>query len=306
MDNKSKGFLAVITSGIIFGSMPLLAKISYSSGSNPLNLVFWRFFMALPVLFIIIKRNKEISFKITKIEFKKVLLLSILGYISTAMLLFISYNYISTGMATTIHFVYPILVIVGSVIFFKQNINMIKFISVILCTLGIFLLYGGDSQINIIGVILSFLSGITYAFYILYLDKSGLKDMNSIKLIFYLSTIASIIMFIINIFSNTFTININFIGWLSMGILSIAVALGAVNLLSIGIKIVGPQSASILSTFEPITSLIIGALIFKEVISFKMLIGVIFILTSVILITALDNNKIIIKRRKYRTKHLKI
>lgn len=305
MNNKSKGFLAVIISGIIFGSMPLLAKIAYSSGSNPLNLAFWRFFIALPVLFIIIKRNTDISFKITKIEFKKILLLSILGYISTAILLFSSYNYISTGMATTIHFVYPILVIISSVIFFKQNINIIKSISVICCTLGIFFLYGGDSQVNIIGVILSFLSGITYAFYILYLDKSGLKDMNSIKLTFYLSSSASIIMFIINIYSNAFTININFSGWVSMGILSIAVALGSVNLLSIGIKIIGPQSASILSTFEPITSLIIGVLVFKELMSFKMLMGVILILTSVILITALDN-KIIFKPRKYRAKHLKI
>lgn len=56
MVSRSKGFLAVIISGIIFGCMPLLAKNIYASGGNAINLVFWRFFISVPVLYIIIKK----------------------------------------------------------------------------------------------------------------------------------------------------------------------------------------------------------------------------------------------------------
>ncbi len=288
MNNKYKGYLAVIVSGTTFGCMPLLAKNIFASGGNAINLVFWRFFIPLPLLYLIMKNNKNISTKITKEELKKIILVGSIGYAGTAILLFMSYNYISSGMATTLHFVYPIFVILASIIIYKEKANPIKIFSVALCTIGIFLLYNGDSKGDILGIGLAFLSGITYSFYVMYLDKSGLKDMDSIKLTFYLCLIASFVMFAFSIGTGSFTVSITPLGWLLTIVLAIAVALGAVNLLNLGIKIIGPQSASILSTFEPITSVVIGVLVFKEKLDLKILIGCMLILLSVIIITASD------------------
>lgn len=287
MNTKSKGILAVILSGTIFGSMPLMAKIVYEAGGNAISLTFYRFLLILPFLYLLIKQNKDENLKITKEELKKIALVGTLGYGATALLLYLSYNYIPSGMATTIHFIYPVFVILGCILFFKEKTNMIKIIAVILCISGVFMFYDGDGSVNFTGIILSFSSSITFAFYTIYLDKSGLKKMNTIKLTFYLCIIASIMIFIFSIATNTFTIDIKPIGWLITLILSLSVGLG-VNLFQIGIKTVGPQSTSILSTFEPITSVIIGVLILHESFGIKTIIGSGLILIAVILISIFD------------------
>lgn len=288
MHRKYTGYVAVIISGIVFGCMPLLAKVVFMNGGNAINLVFWRFLIGIIPLYIIIKKNKNICLKLTKREIKQILLLGAVGYAGTAVTLFLSYNYITTGMATTLHFIYPILVILGCTAFYKEKISLVKLASVILCTAGIGLLYDGNSSGSIMGILLAFLSGITYAFYVIYIDKSGLKSMNPLKLTMYLSVVGSVVMFAFSLITGTFTVNITPVGWLFTSILAIVVALGAVSLLSVGIKLIGPQSASILSTFEPITSVIIGALVFSEKLGLRGFLACVLILTSVLLISISD------------------
>ncbi|WP_313757037.1 DMT family transporter [Tissierella sp.] len=287
MNTKLKGTLSVMISAIIFGSMPLMAKIVFKEGGNPTSLAFYRFLLIIPFLYILIKRKKEETLKITKEELKKIILVGTIGYGATALLLYLSYNYIPSGMATTIHFVYPIFVILGCILFFKEKPNIIKIIAVILCVLGVLMFYDGNGDINFIGIFLAFASSITFAFYTIYLDKSGLKEMNTIKLTFYLCSIAAVMMFIFSIITKTFTIHMKPLGWLMSLFLSLSVGLG-VNLFQIGIKIVGPQSTSILSTFEPITSVIIGVLILNESFGIRTFIGIGAILIAVILISIFD------------------
>lgn len=288
MHKKHTGFVAVIISGIVFGCMPLLAKIVYQNGGNPINLVFWRFFISILPLYIIIKRNKNVSLKLTKREIKQIILLGIVGYSGTAVLIFLSYNYISTGMATTLHFIYPVLVILSCALIYKEKINRTRIISLILCSLGILMLYEGNSSGSLLGAFLALGSGVTYAFYVIYIDKSGLKLINPIKLTLYLSIVGSIVMFGFSIATGQFTINISPMGWLFTIILSLVISLGAVSLLSVGIKLVGAQTASILSTLEPITSIIIGVLVFGEDLSLRGLFACIFIISSVVAIAAFD------------------
>ncbi|WP_406241755.1 DMT family transporter [Tissierella carlieri] len=287
MSIKSKGILAVIISATIFGSMPLMAKVVYESGGNAISLTFYRFSLILPFLYLLIKRNDKETLKITKEEFKKIVFVGTLGYGATALLLYLSYNYIPSGMATTIHFIYPVFVILGCILFFKEKPSIIKIIAVILCLLGVLMFYDGNGNINFAGIFLAFASSITFAFYTIYLDKSGLKQMNTMKLTFYLCLIASIMMLIFSIITRTFTINMKPLGWLMALFLSLSVGLG-VNFFQIGIKIVGPQNTSILSTFEPITSVIIGILILNESFGLKTIFGIGLILLAVIMISIFD------------------
>ncbi len=286
--SRTLGYIAVILSGMIFGSMPLLAKYIFSQGGNSINLVFWRFFFALPVLFWMIRRSPHRSFQITKTQGRNLLAVGILGYAATAMTLYISYNHISTGVATTLHFVYPILVILGAAVFYKDRLTLSKYLAGILSTLGIFLLYNGELSGSLFGIFMALLSGVTYAFYVLYIDKSGLKALSSLTLTFYLSLIASVTMFFFALFTGHFTLALTLPGWGVTVFLSIFVTLGAVNLLNVGIQRIGSQSSGILSTLEPITSIVIGVLVFNEVVNLPVLIGCIFILSAVVLIVRFD------------------
>lgn len=287
MRTKSKGVLAVIISATIFGIMPIMANFVYKSGGNPIGLSFYRFLFVLPFLFFVIKRDESIDLYVTKEELKGIVLVGVLGYGSTALLLFLSYSYIPAGIASTIHFIYPAFVILGSILFFKGRTNLIKLISVVFSILGVIMFCDTSANINFIGVAFAFLSSITFAFYTIYVDKSLLRNINTIKLTFYLCLIACIMMFVFSLITGNLILEMNPVGWLMILVLSISVAY-ALSLFQIGIKIIGSQRASILSTFEPITSVLLGILLLDESFGIRTLFGIIFILVSVILISLFD------------------
>jgi drug/metabolite transporter (DMT)-like permease len=290
MDKKTLGFIAVIISAIIFGSMPLLAKTIYSNGGNAICLIFYRFFIALPVLYLFVKKNKEDDIKINKKELKDLILVSVFGYSSTAILLFMSYNFISSGMATTLHFTYPIFVVLGGIIFYKDRPSILKILCVVFCTAGVILFSNNGGGSSLLGISLAFLSGITYCFYMLFLEKGELKSMSPFKLTFYLCAVSAIITLIYSLITGNFTTNITLLGWILTIILSLSVSVGAVTLFQYGIKHIGSQNTAIFSTFEPITSVIIGILVFEEIFDIKTLIGSILIIAAVI-ITAISERQ---------------
>lgn len=264
----------------------MFAKIIFQNGSSPISLVLYRSLFSIPILFIINIKLK-IDLKITKNEFKDLIYISIFGYAPTSVLLYLSYKYIPTGLATSLHFVYPVLVMLGSIVFYREKLNLVKTICTVLSTLGIFMFL---NEVNIgidnsIGIILAIGSGLTYAFYLVYLERSNLKLMPTFKMIFYLSSISSIGLFIYSMLTNTLTIGLTAYGWLMTVLFSHIVTIGAVLLLQLGVSSIGAESASILSTTEPITSVIIGILIFNEDINIKIIIGMVFIVLSVVLIS---------------------
>jgi drug/metabolite transporter (DMT)-like permease len=210
---KYYGYIYTILSAIIFGLMPLGAKIIYKNGSNSITLAFHRFLFSMPFLYFLARSKSAKSLRISKDKLKKLLFLSI-GYISTPILLLSSYNFISSGTATTIHFIYPVLVLLGCAIFYKEKINFIRGLSCLLCTLGLLTFYTPGDDIAVFGLIISFMSGITYAFYIIYFAKSDLEGMDTYTISFYLSLIGSIELFLISIVTKTLTFNLNGRAWL--------------------------------------------------------------------------------------------
>lgn len=283
-----QGCLFVVLSAVIFGCTPLSAKFIYQGGCNAISLVLYRYLLALPVLFILVRRNKSITMHISKAELKKMVLLASIGAALMPMLLFSSYNHISSGTATTIHFIYPIFVLIGCALFFGDRITSVKAVCVLLCTVGIVLFYTPGQQENLIGIVLAFASGIAYSFYIIYLDKSLLKEMNPFKLSFYSAVICSMLLLAYFAVTGTLTIHLTPKAWILALVFSLSLTVGAVVLFQLGVSIIGSQRASILSTFEPITSIIVGIIVFHEVFNAKIAVGVILILTSVLLLTLFD------------------
>lgn len=285
MSKRVKGIMAVMISAIVFGLMPLMAKIIYREGGNPIGLTFFRFIFLLPILYAIIKKNGDMTLKISKEELKQIIILSAVGYGATPLLLYSSYNYISSGLATTIHYIYPVFVILICTVFYKERASAIKIISLLFCLLGIVLFYDGNGTTNLIGLVFSFASGITFAFYTVYLDKSIVRKIHTLKTTFYLSLIASALLFIFGIITNSVFVYISPLGWLMSVILSLVVGFGGSYLFQIGVKAIGPQNTAILSTFEPITSVVVGLLVLSESFGIRTFFGIALILVAVVLIS---------------------
>lgn len=283
MNTRTKGLLATMISAVFFGFIPLFVKTICAGGGNSVSAAFYRFFLSVPVLYIYLKAQ-GISMRITRTEFAKIALITIFGYGGTAVLLFSSYNFIPSGMSTTIHFMYPVFTILGCMIFFKEKVSPLKLLCVALCFGGIPLFYNGESGGSVLGMALSFLSGVTYAFYTIYLEKSGLQKMENLKLIFYMNTVAAAMILVMALLTAQFTLRLTPLAWGTAVFFATATSLIGVLGYQIGVKCIGPQNAAILSTFEPITSVIVGVLVYREAFSARTLLGCLCVLSAVVIV----------------------
>ncbi len=283
MNTRTKGLLATMISAVFFGFIPLFVKTICAGGGNSVSAAFYRFFLSVPVLYIYLKAQ-GISMRITRTEFAKIALITIFGYGGTAVLLFSSYNFIPSGMSTTIHFMYPVFTILGCMIFFKEKVSPLKLLCVALCFGGILLFYNGESGGSVLGMALSFLSGVTYAFYTIYLEKSGLQKMENLKLIFYMNTVAAAMILVMALLTAQFTLRLTPLAWGTAAFFATATSLIGVLGYQIGVKCIGPQNAAILSTFEPITSVIVGVLVYREAFSARTLLGCLCVLSAVVIV----------------------
>ena len=159
-----------------------------------------------------------------------------------------------------------------------------KVLAVALSFGGILFFYNPDGSVSLPGMALAFVSGMTYAFYTIYLRESSLKDMDSVKLIFYLNTAGAVMMLIMSLAAGDFTIGLTPAAWAVAVFLAVSASFIGVLGYQVGVKCIGPQNTAILSTFEPITSVIIGVFVYQELFTVKTLLGCLCILSSVIIV----------------------
>lgn len=288
--NKTKGIAFGVLAAFIYGCTPILGKLTYLEGSNSMSLTFYRNFLSIPFLFLMLK-YKKIPIKTTKTEGKKLAILSLLGSTLTALTLYGAYNYISVGMTTTIHYIYPVLVTAACILIFKEKVSKEKIIALILSTLGIMMFFEGN--FSIIGVSLALLSGVAYATYILFIDKSGLNIIYPFKISLYCSIFSSIYLFIAGVISGILVFNMSPKGWAFTILVAFFVSFLANTFIPIGVKYVGPTVTSIVGMFEPITSVVLGILILGEPVTVRNIVACILILAGVFIITITKDKKMI-------------
>lgn len=284
MNTYTKGIIFTFLSAVIFGFTPILVRISYNGGANGITVAFLRAYLALPFLYFLVRR-RGVSLSLSPKERKTVLLLGCIGSAATTLTLYMSYNYISVGMATTLHFIYPLLVSVSCVLFLHQKLLLYQKTSLVLGCAGIFLFMDFQTSSGMMGIFLALLSGVCYAFYISYMSSSGIHDMYFFKLSFYLCLVMGTVCGLFGLATGHLTLNMTGTAWLFALMVSLLTSVGAISLLQLGIRLTGPSTAAILSTLEPITSVILGILILHEELSLLKLLGCVFILSSVAVIT---------------------
>ena len=267
----SKSKVCLILSAFIYGFAPILAKFAYKSGANGITLTFLRTFLMLPLLFFIMIFRK-VSFKLTKKELIDIILLGVVGGSFSMISLYAAYDYISTGLVIT------------SAVVYKEKIKKIKLLAVMLVTLGMFMFVDLNNTADKIGVILAILSGIFYSFYVVYMYRSKLDEMDYIKLTFYLMIIMSIGTYIFGLTTDSLVFaKMDYKAWILSAAISLIITLGAVPLFQVGVRCEGASTAGIVSAFEPITSIILGAIFLGETMGLVQYIGGGLIILGVVL-----------------------
>ncbi|MCB2308229.1 DMT family transporter [Clostridium estertheticum] len=282
---KTKGILYIILSASAFGIMPILAKLSYNGGANAYSTLFLRFLFAAIMLFYYLK-TKGISMKLTKKQSILILIIGVFGFTLTTSSLYMSYNYIGIGMASMIFYIYPSIVTILAYMFYKEKIYARKIISLIISLMGIYILIDKTSvSFNIKGIILALIAAVLYSVYVLGASNKEFKNINSYVLTFYISCASATVMFIAAMTTNNFSIHISFYALVAILLIAFISTVVALMAFLEGVRLIGPSKASILSTIEPIVSLILGIIILGEAISSRIIIGSIMIVLSVVILT---------------------
>jgi drug/metabolite transporter (DMT)-like permease len=242
------------------------------------------------VLFLLALRTKS-TVKTDFKTFGQIVFISLMGSCITPLLLFISYNYIPSGTSTVIHFIYPAVVVIGEFLFLKSNLKRGHIISVILSLAGISLFYSPADGINLEGSLCALASGFTYAMYVVALSAFKSKKMPVFILSFYVAAVCSVSMLCVCLFTKQLSLPTSLTGWLLLILFAFALNIGAVVLFQKGTFLAGGSRAAILSTFEPITSIFAGIVIFHESVSVFTVAGSILVIAASILIVLSDMHK---------------
>ena len=214
-----KGYILVILSAILFGCMPLITKYIYAEGISRETAVLLRNSLALPVLALLTWRQDR-SFAIPVKALPAIGLLALVGYCITTLLLYGSYQHIASGTATVFHFVYPVMVVLVEVVFFRKKVHPGTVLAVLLCVGGVCLFYNPNEPLNWTGCALALTSGVTYAVYVVLLAAFRYKQVSGFKLTFYISASCAVLMLAICLATNSLTLPTTLSGWLLCVLLS--------------------------------------------------------------------------------------
>lgn len=279
----TKGYLFAVLSAVIYGCMPLMSKYIYADGVNPFTLVFLRnAFSLIPLAALANKEHKTLKVPVKLLP--SIGMIALLGCNITPILLFSSYQFIPSGTATVIHFAYPAVVMLGGVLFFRKKLSLINCLCVVLCIVGISLFYTPQQALNLTGSILAFASAFTFAGYVLLLSRFDSSSVSGFLFTFYITLISSITSLIICLSTGNLTLPSTGLGWGLCVLFSLLVTTGAVVLFQQSTFLIGGERVSILSTLEPITSVLIGGIVFQEFLGIRVILGTALVVTASILI----------------------
>lgn len=290
---KITGALYGAAAAACYGMNPLFALPLLAAGIGVNSVLFYRYVLAVLIFGLWIKFVKKIPLKINRTEFLSLFAMGLLFSFSS-LTLFMSYNFMDAGIASTLLFIYPVIVAILMAIFFKERLSTNAILSIILTTLGIALLYKGkDGQdLNFIGVLLVFISSLTYALYIIGVKNiKALKYINTAKLSFYVM-LFGLLVYIFNLkFCTELQIISKPVLWLSAFALSILPTIVSLEAMTISIKLIGSTSAAVLGALEPVTAIFFGVVVFHEQLTPRIIVGIITILTAVLMIILSKNKR---------------
>ena len=274
-----KGCAFAVISAVIYGAMPLMAKSIYADGVTPFTLVFLRNLFSLLPLGILAYREQK-TLKVSLALLPKITLLALLGCCLTPILLFCSYQFIASGPATVFHFAYPSFVVIGEILFLRKKAQLSSIASILFCTVGICMFYSPGETFNLTGATLSLLSAVTFAAYVIMLPRFDRSKVPGFLFTFYIILMSTVGAFFISLATNTLVFPASLAGWGQCVLFSLLVTTGAVVLFQQSAFLIGSEGTSILSTLEPITSVIIGVLVFHEPFGLRLLIGTLLVITA--------------------------
>ena len=279
---RSKGFLCGIIAAVTYGLNPLFAKPLYKAGLTPDNVLFYRYLFALAGLVLMVKLNGS-SFRIKREELPWLLLNGVMMFLSS-LFLFLSYEVMDVGIASTLLFVYPVMIAVIMTLGFREKMSLVALASIVIALSGVAALCTGDN-VSWRGIIYVILSALAYAVYIVCVKVSPLKNMSSDTLTMYCLAVGTVGFIVRQDFGCSIpAIPPTVLAWTCAVLLALLPTMVSLYTTALAIRFVGATATGILGALEPLTGVAIGVLVFGEALTIRLGAGIVLILIGVILL----------------------
>lgn len=288
-------FYAVISS-MSFGFSPLFSLALIAAGLSDFDILSYRWLIAGLVLMLYAFGKKK-TLRLNSIdEAWKIFLLSVLRAITSVTLL-IGYVNISSGIAATLNFMYPVIVTLTMVVFFGEKRSPIDYLAILASIFGVYLLASGDSIVahggnTKLGLICSLISAFSFAAYYIVMKQVKADKIEVVKFTTWIMMLSALYFIICAfIFNGKLTIITDARSWLN----ALGLGLWATMVSNItgvkGIRRIGPTMTSILGALQPVTAVILGVLFLGEHLYLRSLIGISIILVAVSIIVLHQKNR---------------
>ena len=289
MNAKAKGYILGSIAAASYGMNPLFALPLYKAGMDPDSVLFFRYLFAIPLLGIMIKARGR-SFKIQRKETYPLIIMGLLVALSS-LTLFLSYNYMAAGIASTLLFVYPIMVALIMAMVFKEKLALQTIVCMLLALGGIGLLYKSEdgSTLSLIGTLLVFASSLSYAIYIVGINQTSLKNVATLKVTFYVLLFGLSLFVARLLYSGVLNTPDQWYLWANL--LALAVFPTAISFLCTtgAIQYIGSTPTAILGALEPVTAIFFGIAVFGESLTVRESFGLVMIIVAVTFVIAGGN-----------------
>ena len=298
MNTNLKGYLAAVFSAVCYGMNPLGALSLYKMGFNPDSALFFRFAVAAFFLALAVVIRKE-SFEISR---KELIYLTALGFMFglSSLTYYGSFLYMDAGVASTLLFIYPVLVAVIMAVFFHEKLTFPMMASIVVALLGVCVLYhGAEVSLSAMGVALVLISALSYALYLVIVNRANL-NISAFKLTFYSSFFCAIVIFLHSLTTKQAHLMwpTTMDAWGYILILAIFPGLLSLVLMAVAVKHIGSTKTAIFGALEPVTAICIGVFVFGETLTQRIILGIVLILVAVTLIVVTNKKKVATDKEK--------
>lgn len=277
-----KGYLFAAIAAASYGTNPIFAIPLYREGISVTSVLFMRYAMAVAIMFFATMIKSPKAFVIKP---KYVGLLAFMGILMvlSSIALFESYKYLSAGIASTLLFFYPVMVAIIMAIFYKERLTKKSWACLVTAFLGVVILSKNDDGgfISLLGLTLVMLSSLSYAIYLVYINRGPMKKINTSTITFYVILGGFLVMIPYCLLDGGLMLPKTTPAWINAIGLGFFPTVISLIFTSRAIALIGSTETAIFGALEPLTAVILGILILGETLTITPAIGMILIFVSV-------------------------
>ena len=285
--NRFQGYLLAAIAAAAYGTNPAFAVPLYEAGMNPITVLLFRYMLGIPLLGIVMTARK-ISFSLKKEQIAPVAILGILMAFSS-LTLFESYKYMNSGVASTLLFVYPVMVAVIMIFFFHEKFRL----SVCLCLL---IMFGGlallmqpepGETLSLLGCLMVLISALTYALYIVLVNVSKrIKEIPTTKLLFYVLIFGTVVYVFLIPIAFDFTPPQRGLDWINLSALALIPTILSLACTTRAIQLIGSTPTAILGALEPVSAVVLSVIVLNQPLTPREVLGGLLIVVATTIVVA--------------------